>query len=252
MSISTKKLVGALIFAGGVGKRMGPNFPPKQFLEIADKPILVHTLEKFQANDYVEFIVVVCVSSHLAYCRQLIKKWGLSKCISIVPGGQTGQESIRKGLLEIAKRKANENPLILLHDGVRPFVTDELITKNINTAIEKRNCVSVSSSIETVGLLSRTNGELQGVLERGQCVNIKAPQTFFLNDLLCAHHRAISENYSAIDSASLMSHFGWKLNYVHCLPNNIKITNYEDYILAKALAEIIKIRKKTKHLETPF
>ena len=228
MSISTKKLVGALIFAGGVGKRMGPNFPPKQFLEIADKPILVHTLEKFQANDYVEFIVVVCVSSHLAYCRQLIKKWGLSKCISIVPGGQTGQES------------------------VRPFVTDELITKNINTAIEKRNCVSVSSSIETVGLLSRTNGELQGVLERGQCVNIKAPQTFFLNDLLCAHHRAISENYSAIDSASLMSHFGWKLNYVHCLPNNIKITNYEDYILAKALAEIIKIRKKTKHLETPF
>ena len=121
MSISTKKLVGALIFAGGVGKRMGPNFPPKQFLEIADKPILVHTLEKFQANDSVEFIVVVCVSSHLAYCRQLIKKWGLSKCISIVPGGQTGQESIRKGLLEIAKRKPNENPLILLHDGVRPL-----------------------------------------------------------------------------------------------------------------------------------
>lgn len=112
-----------VIFAGGVGSRMGMIGRPKQFVEVNGKPIIVHTLEHFEKCDDVDQVVVVCLLNWIEYMHKLTKDYNLNKVTAIVPGGATGQESIYQGLVAAKKISGDSDSIVLIHDGVRPLIS---------------------------------------------------------------------------------------------------------------------------------
>ena len=123
----------ALIFAGGTGSRMKNKDKPKQFLELNGKPIIIHTIEHFDEHPEIDAIVVVCLESWIDFLRNKLEKFNIKKVVNIVPGGMSGQESIRNGLFAIRDFvvEKEENPIVLIHDGVRPLINAKLISDNI-------------------------------------------------------------------------------------------------------------------------
>ena len=126
----------ALIFAGGVGKRMGNSGMPKQFLKLYGKEIIVYTLEIFENNENIDGIVISCLEEKIELLKELIVKYRFKKVKSIVPGGITGQESIYNGLKELEKYYSKED-IVLIHDGVRPLINNETVDNNIKTVRQK-------------------------------------------------------------------------------------------------------------------
>ena len=134
----------AVVFAGGVGQRMQTGGLPKQFMEIHDKPIIIHTIEHFEKHDEIDAIVIACVADWTDYMQELVDKYKITKVKRIVPGGETGQLSIYNGLVaakeyeaEALAKKAGENDsdrtdgektVVLIHDGVRPLINAKLIS----------------------------------------------------------------------------------------------------------------------------
>lgn len=234
----------ALIFAGGTGQRMKTASMPKQFLEVHGKPVMVYTLEKFASHPLIDAIVVVCVSSHIDYLQKLIQRFHVGKVVRVVPGGDSGQSSIYNGLSAIQELYPADS-LVLIHDGVRPFIDEKVITGNIETATELGNAVTVTPSIETV-VIKNAKQQIEKVVDRSVCYHAKAPQTFVLKDIMEAHHMAQRDNYTqAIDSASLMGHYNHKLHIVEGNLSNIKITTPQDFYFMRALIEI----EENKQLE---
>lgn len=226
----------ALVFAGGTGQRMGTKSIPKQFLKVHGKPIVIYTLEHFSSHEDIDAIIVVCLESYIPYLKELIEKFSVRKIKAVIPGGKTGQESIFKGL-EYAMRQYAGNSIVLIHDGVRPFLDKDVITQNIKTAQEQGNAVTVVSSIETVIL--KDGSMIGSILDRSLCYMAKAPQTFRLEDIYNAHIRAREEGFDkAIDSASLMSHYGEKLHTVEGSRANIKITTQQDFYFMRSLIDM--------------
>lgn len=137
----------AVIFAGGKGIRMGSGIP-KQFLEINGKPILVHTLEILQEHEEIDEIYLVVLEEYMKKTERLIKKFCLDKVVTIFLGGTTAQDSIYLGLLEVQKR--HENPVVLIHDGVRPFVSECTISRNIEWVHKYGNAITCTACYETI------------------------------------------------------------------------------------------------------
>ena len=123
-----------VIFAGGVGRRMNTKGKPKQFLEVHGKPIIVHTIDIFQNTEAIDAVVVVCVSDWLDYMNNLVERFNLTKVKAVVAGGETGQMSIFKGL-EAAEQLATDDAVVLIHDGVRPLINEEVINANIQLSL---------------------------------------------------------------------------------------------------------------------
>lgn len=227
----------ALIFAGGVGKRMTSASCPKQFMIIKGKPVIIHTLEKFSSCLCVDSIVVVCLKGYEEKLYQLIQHYRIKKVTSIIQGGISGQESIYRGLKEI-RRKFDGDPLVLIHDGVRPFIDQKTITANVSCALRNGNAITVARAIETVAIVDQNN-DIDDVYERNKCVMAKAPQTFHLDNILSVHEKAIEDGYKdAVDSASLMFKYGQRLFTVQGSFSNIKITTPEDFYFARALFDM--------------
>ena len=225
----------ALIFAGGSGTRMNSKTRPKQFLKLYGKEIIIHTLENFQNHDDIDNIVVVCKEDWIDFLWTLLDKYKITKVKWVVPGGKTGQESIYNGLVELSKH-CDKGSIVLVHDGVRPFINDELITNCINSVKEHGSAISVVPAIETI--VSLEDKKIKSITDRSKCYNAKAPQCFYLNELLDNHNKAIKDgNLNMIDSASLMQYYGHDLWIVESDYNNIKITTPTDYYTAKALYE---------------
>ena len=226
----------AVIFAGGTGQRMNTKTLPKQFLELHGKPILVYTLEHFEKHRQIDGIVLVCVQDWLDYCEELLQKYHIKKVKAVVPGGQSGQESIRNGLNKAAELFPQDS-VVLIHDGVRPLIDEETISKDIAGVQQNGSAITVSPAIETIALRSDT-GEVGEIIERSRCQMAKAPQCFYLKDILSAHKKAQQENRNDfIDSASLMRHYGHSLFTVEGPTENIKITTPSDFYLFRALLD---------------
>lgn len=226
----------AVIFAGGTGQRMNTKTLPKQFLELHGKPILVYTLEHFEKHRQIDGIVLVCVQDWLDYCEELLQKYHIKKVKAVVPGGQSGQESIRNGLNKAAELFPQDS-VVLIHDGVRPLIDEETISKDIASVQQNGSAITVSPAIETIALRSDT-GEVGEIIERSRCQMAKAPQCFYLKDILSAHKKAQQENRNDfIDSASLMRHYGHSLFTVEGPTENIKITTPSDFYLFRALLD---------------
>ena len=228
----------ALIFAGGTGQRMNSRTKPKQFLELNGKPILIHTIEHFDDHPQIDGIAVVCLKDWIPYLEDLADRFRIRKLRWIAEGGATGQESIRNGLYMLEQDEAvPDDAIVLIHDGVRPLINEDLITRSIAAARERGNAITVTPATETV---IRADGqrEVTDILDRSVCMLARAPQTFVLRDILSAHHRAVEENYTeAIDSAMLMSHYGVRLHIVEGPAENIKITTPADFYIFRAITE---------------
>lgn len=230
----------AVIFAGGVGSRMNTVSRPKQFLELNGKPIIIYTLELFDNHPEIDGIVIACVENWIPFLKKMLKKFEINKVVSIVPGGKSGQESIYKGLVEAEKYAVecnDDNSIVLIHDGVRPLITEETITDNIAKVKECGSCITCVPSIETV-VVTKENRNLS-IPKRSDCLIARAPQSFYLNDIISAHRRAQKEKLpDFIDSCSMMSHYGYKLGIIMGPMENIKITTPTDYFVFRAMVQV--------------
>ncbi len=222
-----------LIFAGGAGRRMNSRSKPKQFLRLYGKEIIIHTLENFQNHPEVDNIVVVCIKGWVNYLQNLLAQYGMDKVRIIVAGGKTGQESIYNGLCALSDF-APDDSIVLVHDGVRPFVTDTLISDCIKSVKKNGSAVTVTPATETI--IELKDKKIQAITDRSKCYLAKAPQCFYLGELLAAHEKALKDGKTdMIDSATLMKHYGHTLYVVEGSADNIKITTPADFYTFRAL-----------------
>lgn len=226
----------AIIFAGGSGQRMNTKSKPKQFLDVHGKPVLIYTLEFFQNHNDIDGIVLVCINSWIDYCKQLLDKYNITKVLDIISGGKSGQESIFLGL-KTAYEKYDKDTVVLIHDGVRPLINGEVITKCIECVKEHGNAVTISPAVETI-FKKNNDGTVGAIFKRSDCEMAKAPQCFYLKDIYSAHLKAQAENKNDfIDSASMMQYYGQKLYTVEGPMENIKITTPSDFYIFRAIMD---------------
>lgn len=226
----------AIIFAGGSGKRMNTKSRPKQFLEFRGKPLIVYTLELFDNHPEIDGIVIACLEEWIPYLKKMIRKFEITKVQAIVPGGATGQDSIRAGL-EAAETLGSKDSIVLIHDGVRPLITEQTITDNIESVRRFGSSITCIPATETF-IVSRDDGGLD-IPTRADSHIARAPQSFRLGDILTAHRRAVDEGrHDFIDSCSMMNHYGYKLHTIEGPIENIKITTPTDYFIFKAMVDV--------------
>ncbi len=228
----------ALIFAGGSGTRMNTKSKPKQFLEMNGKAIIIHTLEYFEYCKDIDGIVVVCIAEWIDYLNNLLERNHITKVKAVVAGGSTGQESIYNGICAAHNIAGDiEDSIVLIHDGVRPLISNQLILDNIDTVKECGNAITVTPATETI-IQVDDNKEVKNVVDRSSCYTAKAPQSFYLKDIYEAHLKAREEGHNnMIDSATLMRFYGHTLHTVEGPVENIKITNPTDFYVFRSIYE---------------
>lgn len=228
----------ALIFAGGTGIRMKTSAKPKQFLELYGKPVIVYTLEHFERHSEVDNIIVVCVKQWIDELYHLLEKYSLKKITQVVPGGSTGDKSIFNGLKAL-EDKCKPDDIVLIHDGVRPLISEELISMNISMVKENGNAISVEPTTESIVQVN-SGGYVLEVPQRHEMYLAKAPQSFRYNVIWDLYQRAQADGVSPIDSAHLCYIYGIEMFTVRSTPNNIKITTPADYYIFRALYEAME------------
>ena len=225
----------AIVFAGGVGARMGSEVP-KQFLELNGKPVLAHTLGLFERHPRVDKIVLVVSPKYFGDCRVLAEKYGFSKLAKIVACGDSAQGSIYNGLRAAAEDFPPET-VVLLHDGVRPYLEPQVIDANIDAVEKFGNAVTYTPCYETI-VLSQDGEKISAMPYRRESYTAQAPQGFRLGDILAAHEkiRARSEGYAdMVDQATICWTLGIPIHLVRGNRGNVKITTPEDIVMLEAL-----------------
>ena len=227
----------AIIFAGGVGSRMGASIP-KQFLEVQGKPIIIHTLEKFEYHPEITKIYVACKEDLIPQLENMVKKFNIQKIPAhgIVPGGSSGQESIYNALCAAA-RENEGNSIVLIHDGVRPVITEDVITRGIESVIKYGSAITCTKAFETP-IISIDGENVSKMPPRGTSFTAQAPQCFYLKDILEAHIITREKNptyESIIDSCTLMHQLRRDVHIIEGNRDNIKVTTPEDYLRLLAI-----------------
>jgi len=226
----------ALIFAGGFGERMNSNATPKQFLRVHEKPVLIYTLEHFENHEDIDNICVVCLAGWINNLKKMLKLYEITKVKWIVKGGSTVQESVFNGLSEIYENvhKPKET-IVLIHDGVRPLIDGELLTKCIDGVKKNGSAITIAPVSETI-INTNQDGAIEDIKDRSMHKFARAPQCFFLEDIYAAHKKSKENGISGIlDSATLMRQNGHTLFTINGPAKNIKITTPIDYYIFKAL-----------------
>jgi 2-C-methyl-D-erythritol 4-phosphate cytidylyltransferase len=229
----------ALIFAGGTGVRMNARAKPKQFLELHGKPVIIYTIEHFEAHPQIDDVIVVCISSWIDELKYLLNRFDIKKVKLIVAGSDAGgDKSILNGL-NAAAEICEDDDIILIHDGVRPIITADLISENITKAMECGNAITVEHVSESAVRLDAENIIID-VPERDKMYTAKAPQTFKFREIRELYNRADKDGVRAVDSAALFFAYGVKMFTVPSSPNNVKITTPSDYYIFRALFEAME------------
>lgn len=227
----------AVVFAGGVGTRMRNTGKPKQFLEVNGKPIIIHTLEVFESHPDISTIVIPCVDGWHEHLQMLLDQYRITKVERVLSGGRDTQESKLRALEYLAPRYDGDS-LVIVHDAVRPLITEKMITDNLTTASEQGNAVSFVPFRET-GILSKDRLTTVQTIAREELLVAAAPQTFRLAELYDAHTQGQTmDPRITIDSCSLMVALGREVHLVECETLNIKITTPEDYFHFKSILEL--------------
>ena len=227
----------AIIFAGGKGTRMNSAIP-KQFLEINGKPILVHTLELFQFHKEIDKIYISTLKEYIPYVNKLVDIYNINKVCGIVEGGSTSQDSIYNALKK-AESENDLNDIVLLHDGVRPFVDADVITNNIKTVKKFGNAITCIPAFETV-IISKKDNIIEDVTTRDETYMGQAPQSFLLGKIIEAHEkiRKRPEGYkNMVDACTIIRTLGEKTYLVMGNRGNIKLTTPEDVYTFKAFLQ---------------
>ena len=227
----------AVIFAGGSGVRMGSG-TPKQFLEVNGKPIIIHTLDIFEEHPLIDEIYVACKEECINKLKKYIDRFWIKKVKKIVPGGTSALGSIYNGL-KAAKEENGDDVIVLIHDGVRPCITGELINDVIENVKTKGSAVTCTAMFETP--VMSHNGEIvEEVPSRDDFYTAQAPQCFYLGEVLDAHEQIRAENpeYKGIvDTCTLMRSVGKEVSIVKGNRGNIKVTTPEDLYIFRAMLQ---------------
>lgn len=232
----------AVVFAGGSGARMKSKGLPKQFLEAHGKAIIIYTLEHFDNHPLVDAILVVCIKEYIDYLQKLIKRAGLTKVKWIEPGGRSPLESQYIGLKTIqADCSIGESHIVLIHDGVRPLIDEDCITNCIRSVKTYGSAITMSPAIETI-ITVDDNDNVQNIIRRKDCRLGRAPQCFYLDQIISVHEKAMADGIRDnqelfIDSATMMQYYGIPVHVVEGPASNIKITTATDYYVFKALID---------------
>lgn len=223
----------ALIIAGGSGQRMKQEIP-KQFLNVNDKPVIVYTLEAFQTHPDIDKIGVVCLDGWHDILRAYARQYKIDKLDWIVSGGENGQGSIRNGVFE-AERRYDGEDIILVHDAIRPLVSQEIISDCI-VQCKKHGSAVVVTPCNTV-VLRRGEGESSDeVVPREQLAITQTPQAFPIWKLAGAHRRALELGIThSIASCTLMVELGEAVHFSIGAETNIKLTTQDDLKMFRAL-----------------
>ena len=224
----------ALIIAGGVGARMGQDIP-KQFLNVYDKPVIVYTMEAFQNHPDIDVIEIVCVDDWQGALKAYAKQFGIAKLENVVSGGKNGQDSIRNGLYDIAKRHNGDDDIVLIHDAIRPMVSREIISDNIRVCRENGNAITVvpctAAMLKTYDSVSTTEQ-----VPRDNLKITQTPQAFYIRDIVEAHKEALSKGITnSVASCTMYIELGRKLYMSRGSEKNLKLTTTEDIEIFKAL-----------------
>ena len=234
--------VAAIIFAGGSGVRMGAG-KPKQFLEVDGKPIIIHTLDIFENHHAVDEIYVACKEEFIGQLKKMIRRFDISKVRAIVPGGSTGMDSIYRGL-KAAGEQCDEDTIVLIHDGVRPFIAPELVSEVIDCVIENGAAVTCTPLFETP-IVSKEGEMVEETPPRSECYTAQAPQAFRLGTVLKAHEIVRKDNpdyKGLVDNCTMMNSLGMSVPIVKGPRSNIKVTTPEDLFMFKAMLEYRETR----------
>lgn len=224
----------AIIIAGGSGKRMGQDIP-KQFLNVGEKPVIIYTLEEFQKHPNIGGIIVVCIDGWHEILKSYAKQFNITKLVSVVSGGKCGQESIKRGLDE-AKRLYSGKDIVLIHDAIRPMISEEIISDNIAKCKLYGNATVVAPCTTVVLKKGTDESYSQEVVDREQLYLTQTPQAFVLDDILDAHREATEKGITdSVASCSLYIELGRKVYYSVGSETNIKLTRPGDIQIFKAL-----------------
>ena len=227
----------AIIFAGGSGVRMGSGLP-KQFLEINGKPIIIYTLDLFEDHPEIDSIYIACKEDYIPKLEKYISRFQITKVRKIVPGGSSGLDSIYKAL-SACREENDPEDIVLIHDGVRPFLTARVISDNIRSVKETGSAVTCTPMYETP--VECVDGEhVETVFPREIMYTAQAPQSFYLGDILEAQDTVRKDNpeYKGIvDSCSLMKSLGHEPSIIKGNRGNIKVTTPEDLYIMRGLLQ---------------
>ena len=223
----------ALIIAGGRGMRMGQEIP-KQFLTIHDKPVIAYTMEAFQKHPDIDVIAVVCVDGWESILSAYARQYGITKLKHIIPGGENGQSSIRNGVFELEKHYSPTD-LVLIHDAIRPMVSQDIISGCIATVREHGSAIVTipcqEAMLETTDQISTHSTYPRDHLKRTQ-----TPQGFPLSVICDAHRRALEQGITnSVASCTLMVELGETVYFCAGSEKNIKLTTPDDLEIFKAL-----------------
>lgn len=225
----------ALLTAAGIGSRMHLDVP-KQFLHIGGKPVILHTMEAFQRHPQIDAILVVTLENWKETVWAYARECGISKLKWIVAGGKTGQESIRNGIMELNRHCSLED-VVMVHDGNRPFVSEEIISDSLATFSRHGSAVAAMPCIEAI--FRSSDGESSSdSIPREQLFRTQTPHTYALGSLLWAHKKAEElkiENTTA--TCVLMQMLGEQIYFSKGSEKNVKLTTQDDLDIFRALIE---------------
>ena len=230
----------AVIIAGGVGSRMHLDIP-KQFVNIYDKPIIIYTLEAFQKSPIIDGIVVVCINSWIPVLEAYAKQFNITKLIKVIPGGQTGQESIRNGVYSLDDI-CSPNDIVIIHDGIRPMVEEAVLEDCVTVCQQKGNAVSSMPYNEQI-FLKNDFDELSTnkYIKRETIMRVSTPQAYRFKKLRDCYEYAFANKIGIFGSSytnTMMADLGETLYFSAGSERNIKLTTPEDIYIFKALLKL--------------
>ncbi len=223
----------AIITAGGIGARMG-NKTPKQFIKINKKPIIVYTLERFENNDNIDKIILVCLKKWQKKLEKFTIDYNITKVCSIIEGGETNFESIKKGVME-AHSKFKDDDIVIMHDGIRPNVSGEVIDDSLRVCKEFGNSTSVIQCVEVM-MLTEDKICSTSHVHRDKLMRAQTPQAFHIGELIELYKEADKKGITNSTSlCSLFVELGRKVYLSKGSEANIKLTVPVDIEILKTL-----------------
>jgi len=226
----------AIIPAAGSGLRMASDVP-KQYLELQKRPILAVTIDKFNRCDLIDGIILVVPASDINFCKkEIVKKYNYKKVVSVIAGGERRQDSVRAGI----EASGGKYDSILIHDGVRPFVNQEIIIKSIKALKKNRAVITALPAKDTIKNVGET-GYVLKTYDRRVLWLVQTPQVFKYEDIYNAHMKAAMEGWDEVtDDALLMEKMNIPVKVILGSEQNIKITTpddleYAEFLLRKGL-----------------
>ena len=229
-------MTAALLIAAGTGQRMHLD-TPKQFLRVRGRPILVHTLERFQKHPEIDAICVATLADRLEEVRGYAESFGLPKLRWVVSGGATGQGSIRNGVEELSRHLAPDD-IVLVHDGIRPMVSSEIISENIAVCRAHGNAITVLPSADAI--CRSPDGVSSSVLDnRDELWRTQTPQAVPLKTLAWAHRQARERGLAnVVATFALLIKLGVPVFFSRGSETNVKITTQADLAIFRALLAV--------------